>query len=64
MNLGEPVRSPKWSMMDEPSKVNQKAHRQSDQSIVPEKPSNVGGGKGLAGMRMKSRDTSAAHGGG
>jgi len=45
-------------------KVSQKTHRQSDQSIVPEKPSNVGGGKGLAGMRMKSRDTSAAHGGG
>jgi group II intron reverse transcriptase/maturase len=53
-------------MMNKPidGKVNQKTHRQSDQSIVPEKPSNVGGGKGLAGMQMKSSDTSAAHGGG
>jgi len=53
-------------MMDKPidGKVDQKTHRQSDRSIVPEKPSNVGGGKGLAGMRMKSSDTSAAHGGG
>ena len=53
-------------MMNKPidGEVNQKTHRQSDQSIVPEKPSNAGGGKGLAGMRMKISDTSAAHGGG
>lgn len=51
MNLGEPVCS-FISMTIKPidGKRSQMTHWQSDQLIVPQKPGNAGGGKGLAVM--------------
>ena len=55
MNLGEPVCSHK-SMTNKPIKWlgSQMTYWQSDQFIVPKKPRNGGGGKGLTVLRKWS----------
>jgi len=51
-----------WATKPIDGKAVQMMLWESDQSIVPKKPCNGGGGKGLAGMRGELRDTIARHG--
>jgi len=53
-----------WATKPIDGKAAQMTLWESDQSIVPKKPRNGGGGKGLAGMRWDGRDTSSTRRGG